>query len=180
MVIVRRRPGRERGVVMLNGSKVSVDVEELPEAEIKSLSKQKRVKPPRIPLDQPPVLGVIRWRHRDRNGEGEEPGTDPPSSTKREGISESWSSTWSGAVRKFRSLLGRYFMGDETGGDVDAATCCCYLPTFIRGRPGVLFLRISPTTRAQRIAVPPSSAFAIRYRLGRLDAHLRKGLPVSP
>ncbi|KAH9961460.1 hypothetical protein BGW80DRAFT_1463811 [Lactifluus volemus] len=64
MAIVRRGPGRERGVVMLNGSSVSVDVEELPEVEITSLSKQKRIKPPRIPLDQPPVLGAIRWRHR--------------------------------------------------------------------------------------------------------------------
>jgi hypothetical protein len=110
MAIVRRGPGRERGVVMLNGSKVSVDVEELPEAEIKSLSKQKRVKPPRIPLDQPPVLGVIRRRHRDWNEETEELNTDPPSPTKAEGISESKSSTWSSAVPRLRSPLGRYFM----------------------------------------------------------------------
>jgi hypothetical protein len=110
MAIVRRGPGRERGVVMLNGSRVSVDVEELPEAEIKSLSKQRRVKPPRIPLDQPPVLGAIRRRRRDWNGEIEESSTDPPSPTKAEGISESKSSTWSGAVPKFCSPLGRYFM----------------------------------------------------------------------
>ena len=109
LAIVRRGPGRERGVVMLNGSKVSVDVEELPESEIKSLSKQKRVKPPRIPLDQPPVLGVIRRRHRDWSGEGEDSGTEPPSPTV-EGTPESRSSTWTGSVPKFRSPLGRYFM----------------------------------------------------------------------
>lgn len=116
MAIVRRGPSRERGVVMLNGSKVPVDVEELPEAEIKSLSKQKRVKPPRIPLDQPPVLGVIRRRHGNGNGESEDSGADqprPPSPTKAEGarISEgSRNSTWSSAVPRLRSPLGRYFM----------------------------------------------------------------------
>jgi hypothetical protein len=109
LAIVRRGPGRERGVVMLNGSKVSVDVEELLESEIKTLSKQKRVKPPRIPLDQPPVLGVIRRRHRDWSGEGEDSSSEPPSPTV-EGPPESRTSTWAGAVPKFRSPLGRYFM----------------------------------------------------------------------
>ena len=107
MAIVRRGPGRERGIVMLNGSKVTVDVEELPEAEIKSLSKQKRVKPPRVPLDQPPVLGAIRWRRRSYSGEGEEQSSDPPSPTKAEGSSENRNSTWS---PKLRSPLGRYLM----------------------------------------------------------------------
>ncbi|KAI0272796.1 hypothetical protein BC834DRAFT_1025138 [Gloeopeniophorella convolvens] len=110
MAIVRRGPGRERGVVMLNGSKVSVDVEELPESEIKSLSKQKRVKPPRIPLDQPPVLGVIRRRRKEWSGEGDESGTEPPSPTKAGSPTESKNSTWASAVPKFRSPLGRYFM----------------------------------------------------------------------
>jgi len=115
MAIVRRGPGRERGVVMLNGSKVSVDVEELPEAEIKSLSKKKRVKPPRIPLDQPPVLSAIRRRHRNGNGESDESSADPPSPsspTKADGTvsSESRNSTWSGAVPRLRSPLGRYLM----------------------------------------------------------------------
>ncbi|KAH9039340.1 hypothetical protein EDB85DRAFT_1930060 [Lactarius pseudohatsudake] len=70
LAIVRRSPGRER---------VSVD----------SLSKQKRVKPPRIPLDQPPVLGVIRRRHRDWSGEGDDSSTEPPKSR---------NSTWSSAA----------------------------------------------------------------------------------
>lgn len=36
---------------MVNGTKVHVDVEEHPVQEIKLLARQKRVKPPRIPLD---------------------------------------------------------------------------------------------------------------------------------
>ena len=31
-------------------------MEELPEAEVKQLTKQKRIKPLRVPLDQPPVM----------------------------------------------------------------------------------------------------------------------------
>ena len=68
LTIVRRAPGKEKGLVMVNGAKVSVDVEEIPEHEIKSLTRQKRVKPPRIPLDQPPVIGVIRRRKAEWNG----------------------------------------------------------------------------------------------------------------
>jgi hypothetical protein len=66
--IVRRSPqsvAKEKGLVMVNGAKVEVDVEELPDKEVKNLTKQKRVKPMRIPLDQPPVLGVIRRRRAE-------------------------------------------------------------------------------------------------------------------
>ncbi|CAL1714035.1 unnamed protein product [Somion occarium] len=68
LAIVRRAPQgvtKEKGVVMVNGAKVNVDVEELPDREAKTLAKQKRVKPIRIPLDQPPVLGVIRRRRAE-------------------------------------------------------------------------------------------------------------------
>ena len=51
---------RDKGVVMVNGTRVLVDTEELAEEDIRALSKRKRVKPLRIPLDQPPVVGVIR------------------------------------------------------------------------------------------------------------------------
>ena len=91
-VIVRRGPmsaPKEKGLVMVNGAKVDVDVEELPEKEVKSLQKQKRVKPTRVPLDQPPVLGVIRRRRAEWSGDGElddndsskvsTPGTESPS-----------------------------------------------------------------------------------------------------
>ncbi|KAF8196873.1 hypothetical protein K438DRAFT_2016762 [Mycena galopus ATCC 62051] len=73
MVVIRRAPGKEKGLVMVNGSKVAVDVEELPDSEIKSLTKQKRVKPARIPLDQPPVVGVIRRRRAEWDADSGEP-----------------------------------------------------------------------------------------------------------
>ncbi|KAG2364677.1 hypothetical protein BDR07DRAFT_1608006 [Suillus spraguei] len=68
LAIVRRGPmgsGKDKGVVMVNGARVTVDVEELPEQEIKALAKRKRIKPVRIPLDQPPVVGVIRRRRAE-------------------------------------------------------------------------------------------------------------------
>jgi len=74
LAIVRRAPGKEKGLVMVNGTKVSVDVEELPEQEIKTLVRQKRVKPPRIPLDQPPVMGVIRRRKSEWNASDKDKG----------------------------------------------------------------------------------------------------------
>ncbi|KZT07214.1 uncharacterized protein LAESUDRAFT_699007 [Laetiporus sulphureus 93-53] len=72
-IIVRRGPGvaKEKGLVMVNGAKVDVDVEELAEREVKSLQKKKRVKPQRVPLDQPPVLGVIRRRRAEWNADAE-------------------------------------------------------------------------------------------------------------
>ena len=154
LAIVRRSPGRERGVVMLNGSKVSVDVEELPESEIKSLSKQKRVKPPRIPLDQPPVLGVIRRRHRDWSEEGEDLSTRPPSPTV-EGAPESRNSTWNGAVPKFRSPLGRYFM--QAMGQAATTT-----------QQAVAAIAISPSSSGDSTAYP-SSEFPLQYALNALQ-----------
>ncbi|KAL0954042.1 hypothetical protein HGRIS_005195 [Hohenbuehelia grisea] len=71
LVIVRRGPGKEKGLVMVNGAKVNVDVEEMPEHEIKSLTKRKRIKPARIPLDQPPVMGVIRRRRAEWDADSE-------------------------------------------------------------------------------------------------------------
>ena len=74
LAIVRRGPmgsGKDKGAVMVNGARVTVDVEELPEQEIKALAKRKRVKPLRIPLDQPPVVGVIRQRRAEWDADGE-------------------------------------------------------------------------------------------------------------
>ncbi|KAK4687441.1 hypothetical protein P7C73_g2671, partial [Tremellales sp. Uapishka_1] len=48
--------------VSVNGSKVKVDAEDLPEADVQLLKKQKRSKPTRAPLDQPPALGTLRRR----------------------------------------------------------------------------------------------------------------------
>ncbi|KAL1703420.1 hypothetical protein EV121DRAFT_292338 [Schizophyllum commune] len=71
--IVRRGPGRERGLVLVNGTRIHVDVEELPDTELKTLAKKKRVKPTRIPLDQPPVVGAIRRRRAEWEGDPEAP-----------------------------------------------------------------------------------------------------------
>ncbi|KAI0028937.1 hypothetical protein K488DRAFT_89263, partial [Vararia minispora EC-137] len=114
MALVRRAPGRERGAVMVNGARVAVDVEELPEAELKSLAKQKRVKPVRIPLDQPPVLGVIRRRKAEwteEEGSGFDAPTKPPGVDKEKSASPApinTGSTWASAPR-FPSPLSRYF-----------------------------------------------------------------------
>ena len=69
LILVRRAPGKEKGLVMVNGARIQVDVEELGENEIKTMMKQKRVKPVRIPLDQPPVMGVIRRRRAELSEE---------------------------------------------------------------------------------------------------------------
>ena len=153
MAIVRRGPGRERGIVMLNGSKVTVDVEELPEAEIKSLSKQKRVKPPRVPLDQPPVLGAIRRRRRSYSREGEEQSADPPSPTKAEGSSDNRNSTWSSAVPKLRSPLGRYFMQamEQAATSTQQAVAA-----------------IAPTSSGDNSAYSQTSEFPMEYALNAL------------
>jgi hypothetical protein len=167
MAIVRRGPGRERGIVMLNGSKVTVDVEELPEAEIKSLSKQKRIKPPRIPLDQPPVLGAIRRRHRS-NGEGDESSADPPSPTKAEGTSESRNATWSTAVPKLRSPLGRYLMQamEQAATSTQQAVAA-----------------ISPPSSGDDSAYSSSSEFPMEHALNALrylqELHSRSGTTTS-
>ncbi len=109
LVIVRRGPGKEKGLVMVNGAKVLVDVEELPEHEIKSLAKRKRVKPTRIPLDQPPVVGVIRRRRAEwDSGAGDDAAKD-----KEEGPGIAISSGWASAP-KISSPLARFF---TFGGD---------------------------------------------------------------
>lgn len=104
LAIVRRAPGKEKGLVMVNGTKVSVDVEELPEQEIKTLVRQKRVKPPRIPLDQPPVMGVIRrrkseWSANDNDKDGSNPVGE---------ISDANGSSWASAP-KMPSPLARFW-----------------------------------------------------------------------
>jgi hypothetical protein len=68
LALVRRAPGKEKGLVMVNGARIQVDVEEMAENEIKTMMKKKRVKPVRIPLDQPPVMGVIRRRRAEWGG----------------------------------------------------------------------------------------------------------------
>ncbi|CEL56376.1 hypothetical protein RSOLAG1IB_07762 [Rhizoctonia solani AG-1 IB] len=59
-LITAPRSSPARPALIVNGARVKVDVEELPEAEAKALAKAKRVKPMRIPLDEPPVLRTKR------------------------------------------------------------------------------------------------------------------------
>ena len=62
VVTVRRGAASTSGKtsVVVNGSKIKVDVEDLPETDVKLLKKQKRGRPSRAPLDQPPALGTLR------------------------------------------------------------------------------------------------------------------------
>jgi hypothetical protein len=70
--VMVRRGTAAKGTVLVNGVKVKVEVQELPEADVKSLVKRKRVRPTRIPLDQPPVLSVIKRRKAEWAEEAEE------------------------------------------------------------------------------------------------------------
>lgn len=101
LAVVRRAPGKEKGLVMVNGAKVQVDIDELPDHEIKTLSKQKRVKPARIPLDQPPVMGVIRRRKAEWNGPDAEAQLSP-TSTNSDGSTM-------GTAPRISSPLARFF-----------------------------------------------------------------------
>ncbi|KIO16654.1 hypothetical protein M407DRAFT_33698, partial [Tulasnella calospora MUT 4182] len=90
MVTVRKgtsTTGREKSGVIVNGLRTKVDVEELPESEVKSLAKQKRVKPVRIPLDQPPVLGVIRRRRAEWEDDADSDAAGSGGSPKGKGAS---------------------------------------------------------------------------------------------
>ena len=107
LTIVRRAPGKEKGLVMVNGTKVSVDVEELPEQEIKTLVKQKRIKPPRIPLDQPPVMGVIRRRKSEWSAGDKDKATPSPGGETADANANS-SAPWASAP-KMPSPLARFW-----------------------------------------------------------------------
>ena len=108
MTMVRRGPmgsGKERGTVMVNGARVHVDVEEIPDHEIKSLTKRKRVKPPRIPLDQPPVMGVIRRKREEWDpGADDQEGSNPKAVVPVANALTSWAS-----APRLSSPLARLF-----------------------------------------------------------------------
>ncbi|KDQ19629.1 hypothetical protein BOTBODRAFT_126512 [Botryobasidium botryosum FD-172 SS1] len=102
-VIVRKglsTSGRgERGVVVVNGARAKVDVEDLSEQEVKLLTKMKRVKPVRIPLDQPPVLNAIRRRRT----EWEEADSDENDGNSKSG------SVWAPSAPRFTNPITRLF-----------------------------------------------------------------------
>lgn len=114
MIIVRRPPftaGKEKGVVMVNGSRTDVDIEDLPEAEVKSLAKQKRVKPVRIPLDQPPVLGAIRRRRADSevNADTGDSGSETASVSSKRSRSSAQTTQLTTSAPKIPSPLSTFF-----------------------------------------------------------------------
>ncbi|KAI0701152.1 hypothetical protein C8T65DRAFT_656889 [Cerioporus squamosus] len=109
--IVRRGPGsapKDKGLVMVNGVKVDVDVEEMPEREAKNLLKQKRVKPARVPLDQPPVLGAIRRRKAEWDADKENQATEDGSSKSSNPPSPSTTS-FSTTAPSFATSFSKFF-----------------------------------------------------------------------
>lgn len=52
-------PGSKTSITA-NGHKVKIDVEDMAESEAQLLLRQKRSRPTRLPLDQPPALGTLR------------------------------------------------------------------------------------------------------------------------
>lgn len=146
LAIVRRAPGKEKGLVMVNGAKVAVDVEELPEHEIKLLTKQKRVKPPRIPLDQPPVMGVIRRRRAEWDADSEG-ASNAGAQTINTGIS-----AWASAPR-ISSPLTRFF-----NYAVDQATTSTQQAV----------AAIAPATAMGSASVPSPSKLPMQYALEAL------------
>ena len=99
-VVVRKGSGgKDRGTVAVNGAKIKVDVEDLPEHEVKSLARMKRVKPARIPLDQPPVLTVLRRRQAEYDAYADTQNTKP------NGVSTLWGTSGS----NFVTTLGSFF-----------------------------------------------------------------------
>ncbi|KAJ7156846.1 hypothetical protein C8R43DRAFT_997401 [Mycena crocata] len=142
LVLVRRAPGKEKGLVMVNGSKVTVDVEELQDSEIKSLTKRKRVKPARIPLDQPPVMGVIRRRRAEWDADPEDPS----------GSDNARSMGWATAPR-ISSPLARFFTYavDQASATTQQAVAA-----------------ITPATTTGDEAAPSSSKLPMQYALEAL------------
>ncbi|KAF9265474.1 hypothetical protein L218DRAFT_957053 [Marasmius fiardii PR-910] len=103
MIIVRRGPtigssgsNSAGGFVMVNGERIEVDYEEMDEGEIRNARMQKRIKPTRIPLDQPPVAGAIRKRREDTEGEDSRSATPSATAT-------------TSAIPKISSPLTRFF-----------------------------------------------------------------------
>ncbi|KAF9528945.1 hypothetical protein CPB83DRAFT_290911 [Crepidotus variabilis] len=135
LTLVRRAPGKERGLVMVNGAKVPVDVEELPEQELKALARQKRVKPPRIPLDQPPVMGVIRRRKAEWNGAENSENASPSGSPTSESNGSS-NSAWASAP-KISSPLSRFwtYAIDQATATTQQAVAAIAPATYAAGTP---------------------------------------------
>ena len=116
--IVRRgimSSAKDKGLVMVNGVKVAVDVEEISEAEVKQLTKQKRIKPLRVPLDQPPVTRIKRRKQFDDN-DGDSSGPESPAKGPPDAVSSLLAPlSVTSVIPRFSSPLGRFFtVGSST------------------------------------------------------------------
>ena len=149
--IVRRgitSSAKDKGLVMVNGVKVAVDVEEISEAEVKQLTKQKRIKPLRVPLDQPPVMKIKRRKQfddTDGDSSGAESPVKPPDTT----ISLFAPLSAVSVIPKFSSPLGRFFTIGSSGSTQES------------------FTPSSPPVSANEV-VPPSSKPPMQYVLDAL------------
>ncbi|KAF8647755.1 hypothetical protein AX16_006590 [Volvariella volvacea WC 439] len=150
LVIVRRAPGKEKGLVMVNGAKTQVDVEELSEQEIQALKVQKRVKPPRIPLDQPPVVGAIKKRRAEWDADSNESST--PIQGNGNGSGAAANSGWASAPQ-ISSPLARFFTNavDQVTTTTQSAMAA-----------------ISPASAYSNGAVPTASRLPMQYALEAL------------
>ncbi|THG99951.1 hypothetical protein EW026_g2526 [Hermanssonia centrifuga] len=165
--IVRRAPqgvAKEKGLVMVNGARVDVDVEELADKEVKHLAKQKRVKPARIPLDQPPVLGVIRRRKAEWDS-AEQDGNATDSTTTTTSPTSASSSQYTSSAPAFASSFTRYL-----NYAVEQAT--------VTTQQAVA--AISPAAAAGADAMPSSSKPPMQYALEALSyLQVQHARPVS-
>ncbi|EPQ27064.1 uncharacterized protein PFL1_05348 [Pseudozyma flocculosa PF-1] len=71
-ITVRKGASREKGSVYVNGAQMRVDLDEIKGDEVKQLSKQKRTKPQRVPLDleaapRKPTSGSTRNKAQDES-----------------------------------------------------------------------------------------------------------------
>ncbi|KAG9032644.1 hypothetical protein FRB95_001154 [Tulasnella sp. JGI-2019a] len=165
MTVVRKgtsTSGKDRGAVIVNGVRVKVDTEELPDHEVKSLTKQKRVRPVRIPLDQPPVLGVIRRRRVEWDDENENDRAASDGSQK--GSNGSKPGTPTSSTTKFTSPLNKFFTVAMEG------TAAAFTPATYVAPP------ITPVSSADQTRFPMQQALeGLEY----LRAYARQDLFVG-
>ncbi|KAG8901797.1 hypothetical protein FRB99_005097 [Tulasnella sp. 403] len=178
MVVVRKgvtSGSKDRGAVIVNGLRVKVDVEELPESEVKQLTKQKRVKPVRIPLDQPPVLGVIRRRRVEWEDDTEsDMGTDgSPKSPK----DPSPSSDFSAPFKKFISAAVEQTV-NTTAAAAAAFTPASYVNSSSSPDGSALDSQAHPTEQALRVLSYLRSYHAQPSSDGWTIASDKGGLPI--
>ncbi|KAI8985656.1 hypothetical protein BD414DRAFT_61769 [Trametes punicea] len=155
-VIVRRGPmsvPKEKGLVMVNGVKVEVVMEEMPEREMKNLTKQKRVKPARVPLDQPPVLGVIRRRKAEWDADKDPSTVDDGSSSKGSSSPTASTTSFVTTAPSFATSFSKFFSYA-----VEQATTTTQQAV----------AAISPAMAGGEDAVPSASKLPMQYALEAL------------